>query len=165
MEKTRRTQINRRGFTLLEVIVSLAILAVALLGFNQGQTSSVRLSVRSEKLAQATGLAQQKMTELELKIVKSGLVSIPEEEKGEFQDPAFKEYTWVRKSEKVSLSCFMPKQKKQAAGQEGYYALAEKSFESAIRKLKVTIEWQEGNKKRSTTLSQLYVRFEDIISP
>jgi prepilin-type N-terminal cleavage/methylation domain-containing protein len=163
MRKLRnQARFSVKGFTLLEVIVSVAILAVALLGFHQGQSSSVRLSVRSERLAQATGLAQQKMTDAELTLQKKGMTGLPEEEKGEFKDEPFKEFRWVRKIEKVNLSCFLPKQKTEVAGQQGYYALAEKYFESALRKIRVTVEWKEGNKKRSTTLSQMYVRFDDI---
>ncbi|MBN8555985.1 MAG: prepilin-type N-terminal cleavage/methylation domain-containing protein [Deltaproteobacteria bacterium] len=157
-----KSEKKEKGFTLLEVIVSLVILAVALLGFHQGQTSSVRLSLRSEKLAQATALAQQKMTETELQLRKKNLASFQEEEKGEFTEEAFKEFKWNRKFEKITLSCFLPKPKTEVEGQQGYYAIAEKYFENSMRKIKVTIEWQEGNKTRSTHLTQLYVDFPNI---
>lgn len=153
---------KERGFTLLEVIVSLVILAVALLGFHQGQSSSVRLSMRSEKLAQATELAQQKMTEIELQLRKKNLGTFQEEEKGEFKEEAFKEFKWNRKLEKVNLSCFLPKPQTEKEGQQGYYAIAEKYFENSMRKIKVTVEWQEGSKTKSTHLTQLYVDFPNI---
>lgn len=165
-----------KAFTLLEVLVSIAILAIALLGFYQGQASVTRLAVRSEAMSQALYLAEQKMTELELQLRNKTFVSLPEEEKGDFKDEHFKEFKWKRELEKVDLGCFIPKelisgggdseqgQNAQASAAQGLFAMIDKVFENAVRKIRVTVEWTEGNKPRSVTLAQLYVRYKDLPS-
>lgn len=151
-----------RGFTLIEVLVALMILAIALLGFRQGQSSTVKLAVQSEKQAQALTLAQKQMTETEIMLRKKNFQGMPEEEKGEFKDEAFKEYKWIRKLEKVDLGCFMPKQKGKDANEQGVFSIFDKLFDNSVRKIRITVEWSDGKQTRSKSLTQLYVRFEDI---
>ncbi len=57
--------INNKGFTLLEVMVSLVIIAVGLLGLSSLTVSMIQGNVFSDKLTTATILAQDKLEELE----------------------------------------------------------------------------------------------------
>lgn len=157
-----------RAFTLVEVIVSLLILSIAILGIFQGQAGSTKIVRRSEAMAQALNLAEEKMTEIELQLRQKTFVSLPEEEKGEFKDEAFKGFKWKRELEKVSFGCIFPESLLNPVGEGGQTAenpissLVEKVFENAVRKIRVTVEWQEGDKTKSTELVQLYVRFQDL---
>ncbi len=160
---------NQRGFTLVEILFALGILAVALLGFHQGQSSAVKMVVRSETMTQAMGLAQMQMNDIELQLKRKSFQNFLEEEKGEFKDERLKMFTWVRKIETVDLGCFMPgastpeeNQESETSGQDAFVSLAQKVFEQAVRKIKVTIYWEEGGQKRELNLTQLYVRFEDL---
>jgi len=135
-------------------------MAVAVLGIYQGQASAVRATLRAQYRAQATALAQDKMTEIEIIAKKKGFLAIPAEEKGEFKDDKLKRFTWVRTLEKVDLGCFIPQQSKDE--QSGFFALAARIFEQAVRKIKVEVMWTEGKNVRREILSQLYVRFEDL---
>jgi len=59
-------QINRiLGFTLLEVMIALAILSLVAVAFLRVQASSVRLVDESSQISMATLLAREKMAELE----------------------------------------------------------------------------------------------------
>lgn len=164
MQKSRPFHLRRRpsGFTLLEVIVALAILAVAVLGFHQGQSSVVRVTLRSESMAQAVALAQMQMTETELALKNKPFQNFLEDEKGEFKDEKLKTFTWRRQFTKVDISCFIPQQETQPEGQGGILAIAQKVFEQSVRKIKITVVWKEGEKAREASLTQLYVRFEDL---
>lgn len=163
---------KRRGFTLVEVIFALLILAIAVLGIIQGQSGSTRITLRSEAMAQALYLAEEKMTEMEVLLRSKTFVSLPEEEKGEFKDEKLKNFKWIRKLEKVELGCFIPQELTEGSGSgengeapsaaQGYFGLIEKIFENAVRKIKVSVEWAEGTKTKSVELSQLYVRFKDL---
>jgi general secretion pathway protein I len=55
----------KRGFTLLEVMIALAILALVGVAFLRAQASSVRLLDESSQISLATLLAREKMAELE----------------------------------------------------------------------------------------------------
>jgi len=160
----------RAGFTLVEVIFALLILSIGVLGIIQGQSGATRVVLRSEAMAQALYLAEEKMTEMEILLRSKTFVSLPDEERGEFKDEKLKNFKWVRTLEKVDLGCFVPKSLTEGetesgeapSAAQGYFALIEKIFENAVRKIKVNVEWTEGNKPKSVELTQLYVRFKDL---
>ncbi len=64
------------GFTLLEVMVSVAILAVALTAIFSSEAQAIRVARRSQQLNIATLLARCKMNEIEEQIAKEGLPAI-----------------------------------------------------------------------------------------
>ena len=57
-ERTTRTE---AGFTLLEVLLAMAILGVGVLSIGVAQLSAIKLSSRSEHMSQAMYLAQEQM--------------------------------------------------------------------------------------------------------
>jgi general secretion pathway protein I len=78
------------GFTLLEVMVAVAILGfvlVSLLGLQNRSTQDVMLA---ERMTTATLLAKGRMVQ-----ALSGIL-IPAEEEGEFEEEEFKGYTWKK---------------------------------------------------------------------
>lgn len=154
--------VSRRAFTLLEMLGALMIFAIAVLGFRYGQSGTAKLVIAAEHQGQAIALAQKQMTEIEIQLRNKSFKALPEEEKGEFKDEAFKNYQWSRKFEKVDLGCFMPTSKGEDSSKDGVTSTFEKIFDEAVRKIKVTVEWKEGNKTRSQSLTQLYVRFQDF---
>ena len=56
---------EKRGFTLLEVMIALAILALVGVAFLRAQAGSIRLVDESNQVSLATLLAREKMAELE----------------------------------------------------------------------------------------------------
>ena len=79
-----------RGFTLLEVLISLAIIAIVLITCLRAQNQSIRLYHLSRDMTVATILARQKMGEIEL-------AEFPElgGEEGDFEDK-FPGFTWQK---------------------------------------------------------------------
>ncbi|HEX4475358.1 MAG TPA: type II secretion system protein [Polyangiaceae bacterium] len=72
----------RSGFTLLEVLVAIAILGLGLTAILSAQTGLFASSSYAEKMSVATGLIRCKMSEIELKLTKDGyypLVDMKEE--------------------------------------------------------------------------------------
>jgi prepilin-type N-terminal cleavage/methylation domain-containing protein len=57
---------NGKGFTLLEVLISLAILAVALIGLLGLHNRNVTLALRAERINTATLLAREMLTRTQL---------------------------------------------------------------------------------------------------
>lgn len=78
----------RRGFTLLEVIVSLAVLSIGLVAVLEAYSAAARVSLQDEFLTTATFLAAGKMEE----VLKEPYISTASDE-GDFGEE-FPEYTW-----------------------------------------------------------------------
>lgn len=78
------------GFTLLEVMIALAVVSVALTALLGLANRTISTNDRLQKLTQATLLAQTRMTELE---TNSGTSSSLSDNEGDFPEP-FSEFHW-----------------------------------------------------------------------
>lgn len=88
---------NRRAFTLLEVVVALAILAMSLMAILDVNGQAVYSHVYARKLTVATLLARSKMTDLEQKLYDEGLNADDEEDAGDFSDEGWPSFKWRSK--------------------------------------------------------------------
>lgn len=77
---------DRRGFSLLEVMIALAILTVSLVVLVQTQSSAVLLTNEAERTLVATDLARYKMSEVLLQLEKDGFQVSDVTEEGDFSD-------------------------------------------------------------------------------
>ena len=121
---------NSEGFTLLEVMIAVAILAmvlVSLLGLKNRSTQDVMLS---EHITTATLLAKRIMTET-LVTVGTGAITQKEDE-GAFDEEEFKDYTW-----KKTIS---PMQLEEAGGVK-------------IMEIRVAVLWKEGERQEMVELA------------
>jgi len=80
---------RKGGFTLLEVMIAMAILAITLVVVFQSQSQSVSMKGSSKAMTTLTLLAQSKMAEFE-----SAEFSRVESSSGEF-GPDFPDYSWT----------------------------------------------------------------------
>jgi general secretion pathway protein I len=79
-----------RGFTLLEVVISLGILAIALVALSDLNGGAVQMHVYARGATQATLLVQGKMLDLEELLQKEGLRDFDDERHGTFDEvPGF----------------------------------------------------------------------------
>lgn len=85
---------RRRGFTLLEVMVALAILSGALLAVSEIVGGSLRNQVRAGELEVATLLARGKMAELEDRFEEKGFRPDAESDEGTFEEEGHPEVRW-----------------------------------------------------------------------
>ncbi len=83
-----------RGFTLLEVMISLAILSVALVAIGDVNGTAVRMHQYAKQSTVATLLARAKMEDLEEKLQKDGFSDFDDELDGTFDDEGWPEYRW-----------------------------------------------------------------------
>jgi general secretion pathway protein I len=120
---------RNRGFTLIEIVVAMAILGVGLIVIIELFSGGLRLGRVSEEYTQAVGLARVKLEEIFLaEQLKEG------SEQGEFN----KDFRWQVGVKKVDL---LPVEK----GLE---------FKPPVEfyQIKVNIFWKSGSKERSTEI-------------
>jgi general secretion pathway protein I len=101
--------VKQRGFTLLEVMIALAILGAALVVLLRLGIADVQATARAKMLSIATGLARSKMYDIEEDLLQTGfqdtdacpLTTMPCD--GDFADDGQPKFTWKAVIEKVEL--------------------------------------------------------------
>lgn len=82
------------GFTLLEVMVALAILAASLVVVSEVAGGALRNHVRAQQLDVATSLARTKMVEVQAQLERKGFRDFDETEDGTFDAEGHPEVRW-----------------------------------------------------------------------
>lgn len=77
---------TRRGFTLLEVIIALGILAVSVMILVETQAGALLMSTDADRMITATMLAEEKLLEAQLTLEREGWSTQDIEESGNFDD-------------------------------------------------------------------------------
>jgi general secretion pathway protein I len=83
-----------RGFTLLEVVVAMAILAMGLMAISDLVGGALRNQVRATHLEVATLLARGKLVALQDEFERKGFRDFDEESEGDFEDEGHREVHW-----------------------------------------------------------------------
>jgi len=73
--------VHRReaGFSLLEVLIALAILSISLIALFSGQAGAVKMAYRARRIGVATLLARCKMAEIEEQVAMEGLPAVSDQ--------------------------------------------------------------------------------------
>jgi prepilin-type N-terminal cleavage/methylation domain-containing protein len=140
------------GFTLLEVMVSIAILAVALTALLTFSGNTMIKSGRAERLLIATQLARQRMVEIELDLQKAtqkGEFPDEKSEEGKFDEP-YDDYSWKMAIRRVDLPA--PVMGEKGSIQETVGRELTKEISKTVRELKLTVLWQELGEEQTYDL-------------
>ncbi|MBN1203821.1 MAG: prepilin-type N-terminal cleavage/methylation domain-containing protein [Myxococcaceae bacterium] len=86
-----------RGFTLLETVVALAILALALMAIFDLNSGAIANHVYTKHLTVASLLARSKMTDLEQELYDEGFQNDDDEEHGDFSEEGWPGFKWRAK--------------------------------------------------------------------
>lgn len=116
---------SSKGFTLLEVMVAVAILAMVLVSLLGLKNRSVQDVMVSEHITTATLLAKRKMTETLMP--GSTVPLVQKEDEGEFPEEEFKGYTW-----KMTIS--------------------PSEMEKTLMEVRVAVLWKEGERQEQVEL-------------
>ena len=84
----------KRGFTLLEVMISLSILAVALVALSSLNGGAVAMHAYGRRATEATLLLRSKMLDVEEELQKNGFSDFNDEKHGDFADDGAPGYAW-----------------------------------------------------------------------
>jgi general secretion pathway protein I len=124
------------GFTLLEVLVAVAIVAIALVTFMGLHLRSLDATIRAQDLTTAVLLAQGKMATM-------GEFPDTGEEQGKFEGPDLERFQWTTAVTEHTLDALSISNDAQAV---------------TVRRLEVTVSWVDGQQIRHYTLEAYGVR-------
>jgi len=85
----------KRGFTLLEVMISLAILAIALVAISGLNGGAVAMHAYGRRATEATLLLRGKMLDVEDDLQKNGFSDFDDEKHGDFSGEGAGSYAWT----------------------------------------------------------------------
>lgn len=183
--RTRR--LLRRGFTLLEVMVAVAILALGLSSIFSSEVGAMRIAGRAKNMNLGTLLARCKMGEIEEQIAREGLPAIDDSGRDECCEEAEIEgFTCHWRIERVVLPDVPDGQEEgeQNAAQEalagagGVADLAANGLDSAlladlamsiafpalktsieeqVRRATVVVKWEEGRREAELDVVRFFV--------
>ncbi len=83
-----------KGFTLLEVMISLAILAISLVAISGLTGGAVAMEAYSRRATEATLLLRAKMNDLEDQLHKDGFSDFDDDKRGTFDEEGAPAYAW-----------------------------------------------------------------------
>ena len=129
----RHGQSSAAGFTLLEVLVAVAIVAIALVAFMGLHLHSLEDTIRSQDLTTAVLLAQAKMATM-------GEFPDTGAAEGKFEGPELERFQWATAVTEHTLDAL-------ASGKA-----------VTVRRLEVTVRWGDGQQLRHYTLEAYGVR-------
>lgn len=157
---------NARGFTLLEIMIALAILSLTLTSLYIAEGATLRASRQAESVQTASLLARQKMAEklieLRREISKDSMPDEQKNDEGAF-DPPFDRYRWKLEVRKIGLPSFDPQtgssgnvdpnapvQEKIPPGVErAVFQVISKKLEESVREIRLTILWDDLEEERT----------------
>ncbi len=151
---------NQSGFTLIEVLIALLILAFSMTVLMESWGGSLRGIKKARTYSIVTMLLQRKVTEFELLNKDKTSDEIKEEEHGDF-GKEYPEYSWEIKSQAfVFPNIFpMPKGGKENQLTDKIIKTMTEYFEKAIKEVNVTVIYKPGKKTLRYTVTTLFVDF------
>ncbi len=136
--------IRNEGFSLLEILIAVAILATTLVALMAAQGSAFLSSERADSLTEGVFLARQKMTDIELELNKSmDEGKFPDEmsdKSGSFDEP-HDDYRWKYAVKKVEIPIVDSGKEEQNAMVGNYMQQVMDQISKSVREVKLTVYW------------------------
>ncbi|OGQ82415.1 MAG: hypothetical protein A2289_26510 [Deltaproteobacteria bacterium RIFOXYA12_FULL_58_15] len=169
------------GFTLIEVAISIAILAIGLGALLDAQANSLHNVDRARDLTIATLLARSKMIDVEQKLFDEGFTMGEEKEEGSFEEEGQKDYEWAYRIAELEIdlssltsmcSGFSEDTDGESGDCEAMLSGFAGPFESltdelgrSIRLVELTVSWKKGKFTDQMTLRALVTREDFNLQP
>jgi general secretion pathway protein I len=100
---SERARAASSGFTLLEIMVAIAILSVTLVVLLSIVTNNVRSTNHAKMTTAATFLARTRMVEIEDEVLDYGFTDNEESTAGTFRDSGYPQFRWESVIERIDL--------------------------------------------------------------
>jgi type II secretion system protein I len=162
---TSRRHKRAGGFTLLEVLIAVAILSVSLSSLMASQMNSMAATRYARDISAIALLAEYQLVEIEFEHRKEGFVSSDVELEGDFSDHGYDDVEWkctihfielpeyndmleakegVDEAEGEAGDNVMDTGDQAFAGLGAVWSIVKHAIENSIRKVDCTVTWQQG---------------------
>ncbi len=171
--KLRWKGLRTDGFTLLEVMIALAIMLIAFSSIVAIQSSAMNSALKARQIDEVSVLARNAMIQTEVEISGKKFEDIAGELSGQFDDP-FQDYSWTRKIKEVKLPNLSGLSKaaggdkgnasESADNDEKNSAIVEQMtkvitnfLSKAVREVTITVKWKRGATVQKYELAMYWV--------
>jgi prepilin-type N-terminal cleavage/methylation domain-containing protein len=165
------------GFTLLEVLIAVAILAVSLSSLMGSQMNSMAATRYARDISAIALLAEYQLVEIEFQHRKEGFVNSDVELEGDFSDHGYDDVDWHCTIHFIELPEYnemleakegvddaagegddnvMDTGDQAFAGLGAVWSLVKVAIENSIRKVDCTVTWQQGNIEQEFALQTFW---------
>ncbi len=141
---------TKKGFTLLEVIIALSILASIMILLTSSWKGNLRRVKKSKAKTQAVYLLEKKITEIQI-MYKNDVKKLPKDiQTGTFKDKSLSAYTWEWESAEFKMPDIarLLTQKEGILDEMKHKVITQmkKHLEDSIKEVKVTIIYKSSSK-------------------
>lgn len=154
---------GEKGFTLLEVIIALAIMILALSSILTVESNSINASARARQMNIVAMLAKSKMVEVEYSLEGKTFDEVKKEDGGNFETP-YEDFRWTRTITELEFPNLAPSGAQGGGGAEGSSDVTEmltklvtNFLSKAMREVTVTIFWRRGTAEQKFSVSTYWV--------
>ena len=153
------------GFTLLEVMIAIGILAIGIGAILVAENNSLDVTIRAKRMTTVATLARNIMVQTEREVQGKTFDETKTDDFGNFDAP-FTEYSWERKIKEITFPNVMaPQGGEQKPGEikstdenvERVVKIATKLLSKSSREITVTIKWKEKGQDQKFSVSQYWV--------
>ncbi|MBI2711859.1 MAG: prepilin-type N-terminal cleavage/methylation domain-containing protein [Bdellovibrio sp.] len=164
--------LNNQGFTLLEVLIAIMIMAMALGSIIAIQGGAIVATARAKQMNIVAMLARNQMIETEFKFRGKTFEEMKKEDGGTF-DPPYQDYTWKSVAKEIQfpqLSALSPQKSEGKGGggtseiQELVTKLTTNFLSKAMREVTVSVLWKQSGKEQSFSLTTYWVNLNHEFS-
>jgi prepilin-type N-terminal cleavage/methylation domain-containing protein len=160
---------SQDGFTLLEVMIAIGILAIGIGAILSAENNSLDVTLRAKRMTTVATLARNTLVEAEREIQGKTFDETKKEASGKF-DPPFSEYSWERKIKEITFPNLLNSQSgggtktDQKEGAQGVdpnvervVKIATNYLSKSSREISITIKWKDKGEEQKYNVSQYWV--------
>ena len=151
---------DRKGFTLLEVLIAMSIMVVAFGAILSIESSAINVTNRAKQTNIQAMLLKNALIQTELEIEGKSFEEIQKEKTTPFESP-YAEYNWSRKVKEVEFPNLVPSagdgKSGEDQGSEQLGKIVTKFLSKAIREVEVSVNWKKAEKTYSVSATTYWV--------
>ena len=156
---------NESGFTLLEVMIAIGILAIGIGAILVAENNSLDVTMRAKRMTTVATLARNALIDAEREVQGKTFDETKKESSGKFDAP-YSDYSWERKIKEITFPNVLSPEAKQEAGKPGdavdpnverVVKIATNYLSKSSREINITIKWKEKGEDQKFSVSQYWV--------
>lgn len=160
---------SRSGFTLIEVMIAVGILAIGIGAILVAENSSLDVTLRAKRMTTVAMLAKNALVQAEREISGKSFTEVKAEDHGRFDAP-FQDFSWERKIKEIAFPNILDQGKakkdeisKVDEATERVAKIATSYLSKSSREITITIKWMDKKEEQKFTVSQYWVDLDHAL--